>query len=428
MTSRELFGRPLISRRFVGAWLVLVATIPLALRSYFIRDRLSLFAWKPGEMMGINYRVYHHAAELALDGEPFYNAPPTQAFDWAVYLYPPGTLPLYYPFTFVKWTTGYTILTGLSILAAVAGTFLLVDYVESVGPRLGWVDAGIIFLAFLLSTHSFGTVYFGNINLMLALGIVFGFWALHRNREIASGVAFGIVALFKLFPALIGLWLLRTRRFRAVGAALATGIGGLLAGIALFGLDTTVFYFTEVVANRTDSSLFVGGYPVEGTYYVTVQQPVSWAVAAVWPTAPYSVIVLVSVLVVVPTVAFLYRNVETTMDRQMAIFATLAAMVTLLPSFRWYLVFLYVPMVTLLYLWRPSRSRQLFVAGGVLLSVTFSSGSVVDALSVLPAPLYSVAYAVGGAGVLPLYGILLMVLACLWEKRCSSTKQAQSPA
>jgi hypothetical protein len=419
MTPRKFFSRPLVSGRFLGAWLVLATTIPLALRSYFLRDRIGLFAWNPGENMGINYQVYHHAAELALDGQQFYDAPPMEAVDWAVYLYPPGTLPLFYPFTLLEWSTGYAVLTGLSVLAATGATYLLVDYVESFGPRLGWVDVALILLALLVSTHSFGTVYFGNINLLLALGIVFGFWGLLRDREVAAGTAFGLVALFKLFPALVGFWLLRDRRWHAVGAATVTGVAGLLAGLALFGVDTTVHYFTDVLAGRTDTAQFVGGYPVDGLYYVTVQQPVSWLVAAVWPTAPYEVVLLVSILVVVPAVAILYRDIETPIDRQMAIFVTLAAMVTLLPSFRWYLVFLYPPIVALLYIWPEGRSRHLFLAGGVLFSVTFSTESVVDALNGVPEPLYSVAYAVGGSAVLPLYGIMLMVVACLWHKRTS---------
>jgi hypothetical protein len=426
MVSRRFFTRPLVSRRFFGAWLVLAATIPLGIRSYIIRDRIGLFAWDPGRMMGINFRVYHHAAELALDGKPFYDAPPPEAFDWAVYLYPPGTLPLFYPFTLLEWSTGYTVLTSLSVLAATGATYLLVDYVESFGPRLGWVDVTLIFLALLVSTHSFGTVYFGNINLLLALGVVFGFWALLRDREVASGAAFGVVALFKVFPALVGLWLLRDRRWHAVGAAILTGVAGLLAGLALFGVDTTAYYFTDVLTSRTDTSQFVGGYPVDGLYYVTVQQPVSWLVAAVWPDAPYAVILLVSVLVVAPTVAILYRDIKTPIDRQMAIFVTLAAMVTLLPSFRWYLVFLYPPMVTLLYLWTEGPSRLLFLAGGLLFSVTFSTESVVDALDGVPEPLHSVAYAVGGSAVLPLYGIVLMVVACLWYKRVSPEKTSKT--
>lgn len=370
-------------------------------------------------MMGINYRTYHHAAELARGGEPFYDVPPPEAYDWAVYLYPPGTLPLYYPFTLVDWTTGFAIMTAISVLAALAATWLIVDYVESFGPALGWVDVALILLALLLSTHVFGTVYFGNVNLLLALGLVFGFWALLRERETASGVAFGAVALFKVFPALVGLWLLRERRFRAVGAAIVTGVAGLAVGLVVFGFDTTTYYLTNVLSGRTETSEFVGGYPVSGTYYVTIQQPLSRLVATVWPSAPYEVILLLAILLTLSVLAYFYRDIRTPIERQMAIFVTLAAMVTLFPSLRWYLVFLYLPMVALLYLWTEGHGRLLFLAGGVLFSITFSAESVVDALDGVPEPLYSVGYALGGSAVLPMYGILLMVAACVWYKERS---------
>lgn len=418
-------GRPLVTRRFLGAWLVLVATLPGGLRSYFIREQIGITAWNPGEKMGINYRTYHHAAELALDGQPFYDTAPSAAFDWAVYLYPPGTVPLFYPFTLVGWETGYAVLTGLSVVAAVVTAALIVDYVESYGPALGWLDVVLILLSLVISTHVFGTIFFGNVNLLLALGVVFGLWALERDREALSGVAFGTVALFKIFPALVGLWLLRRRRLRAVGAAIAAGLGGLLFGLVAFGPDTTVHYLTEVLTGRTDTSAFVGGYPVDGTYYVTVQQPASWLVATLWPDAPYGVIFGVSTACIAGVVAYFYRHVETPIERQMAIFVTLAAMVTVIPSLRWYLVLLYLPMITLLYLWTGGYSRLLFLAGGVLLSATISAEAVVEGLSGLPEPLYSVGYALGGSAVLPVYGLGLMVLACAWYKHSLPAVSAQ---
>lgn len=410
-------GRPLVARRFLGAWLVLVATLPGGLRSYFIRDRVGLTAWNPGEKMGVNFRTYHHAAELALDGARFYDTIPPGAPGFAEYLYPPGTVPLFYPFALVEWPTGYAILTGLSVVAAVVTTGLIVDYVESRGPQLGWLDVALILLSLVLSTHVFGTIFFGNINLLLALGIVVGLWALERDREMVSGVAFGAVALFKLFPALVGLWLLRRRRLRAVGGAVATGVGGLVAGVLAFGPDTTEYYLTEVVSGRTDTAAFVGGYPVDEAYYLTIQQPVSWLVSAVWPAAPYAVIFAGSVAIVAAVLAYFYRHIETPIERQMAIFVTLAGMVTVIPSLRWYIVFLYLPVITLLYTWSGGRGRRLFLAGGVLLSVTVSAEAVVEALAGLPGPLSDLGYALGGSAVIPLYGIGLMVLGCALHKR-----------
>lgn len=430
-------ARPLVSRRALGAWLVLLGTLPMGLRSYYLTDQIGFFTWNPGGRMGVNFRTYHYAVERAREGLLVYDAPPPDTYDWAVYLYPPGTLPSFYPFAPLDWQTGYAILIILSILAAGIATWLVVRYVESLGPALGWIDVVLVFAAFLFSTHTFGTIFFGNINLLLALGIVGGFWALTRERDSVAGVAFGVVALYKIFPALIGLWLLRTRQWRAVAAAIATGVGGLVLGLVLYGIDATRYYLTEVMIGRTESELFVGGYPIDETYYVTIQQPISRLVAAIWPSAPYLVIFGVSVLVCLGILAYFYRDLSTDLDRQMAIFATLVVMIIILPSLRWYLILLYLPLVSILYLWQDGRARYVFIAGGVLMSITTSTEGVVMVLGDAPNIVETLAYPIGSSGVIPLYGLLVMVLACAWEKYRrrpksdsgeSAVERAESPA
>jgi len=420
-------ARPVVSRRALGAWLVLLASLPFGLRSYHRSDRIGLGTWKPGELMGVNYRTYHHAAERARDGHSFYDVAPPGTYEWAVYLYPPGTLPGFYPFSVFDWTTGYAILTALSVLAAAAATWLLVRYVESLGPQLGWVDVGLVFVVFLLSTHSYGTIFFGNINILLALGLVVGFWALARDRDALAGASFALTALFKLFPALIGLWLLRTRRWRATAAAILTGVGGLVLGVVLYGLGPTQYYVTEVVAGRSEADLFVGGYPVGSTFYVTIQRPVSHVVAAVWPSAPYLVIVGASVLLCAGILAYFYRDLESELDRQMAVFATVAVMVVIVPSLHWYLVLLFVPMVILVYLWQDGLGRYLFLAGGVLSSVTGTTADTLHYLGKAPDVLAPVGRPIAVAATPHLYGVLLMLVGCGLYKYRSENRRVGGP-
>jgi len=409
-------GRPLVRDWNLGAWLVLLATLPLGFYSYYQNSRIGPFNWDPGGTMGVNYRTYHYAVERALDGQTFYDVTPPGTYDWAVYLYPPGTLPTFYPFTLFEWTTGYAILTGLSILAAGLATWLLVRYVESLGPELGWVDFGLVFAAVLFSTHAYGTIYYGNINILLALALVGGFLALQRDREYLAGGVFAVTALFKVFPALIGFYLLRIRKWYAVGAALVTGVGGLVLGVILYGLDATVYYFTDVVAGRTETELFTGGYPVEGIFYITIQRPISRLVSALWPSAPYLVIFGASVIICASILAYFYDDLTTELDRQMAIFATLVVMLVLVPSLQWYLVLLYFPLVTVLYLWQDGLSRYLFVLGGVLFSVTGNTEDTVEALERAPDIVETVGYPIAVAATPPLYGLLLMLAACAIHK------------
>lgn len=414
--SSSFWSRPVVGRLNFGAWLVLLATLPLGLYSYFTTDRIGFLTWKPGETMGINFRTYHYAVDRARDGVSFYDVTPLDSYEWAVYLYPPGTLPSFYPFTVFQWTTGYLLMTGLSVVAAVLGTWLLVRYVESLGPQLGWIDVGLIFAPLLLSTHAYGTIYYGNINILLVLGIVTGFWALHRGRGNLAGVSFGLTALFKLFPTLIGLWLLREREWEAVGAATVTGLVGLLVGVVLYGFDTTRYYFTDVVAGRTDAELFTGGYPTDSFFYITIQRPISHLLATVWPSVPYVAIVAVSVLLCGGILAYFYADLTGERDRQMAILATLVVMLIVVPSLQWYLVLLLLPVVTLLYTWRAGPGRYLFLAGGVLYSITGNTEDTLSALELAPDGLETVGYPVAVAATPPLYGLLLMLVGCAWHK------------
>jgi hypothetical protein len=412
-------GRPLVARRHFGAWLVLLATLPLGLYRYYTNPDIGLLTWRVGEStsgayMGINYHVYHVAAERVLAGEPFYGVAPDTATGNFVYLYPPVTVTGFLPLGSLDWTTGYLVFTFLSLCGALAATVVVVRYVESLGTPLGWLDLALVFGLFALSIHVSATVYFGNINVLLGLAFAVGFWALRQDRERAAGTAFGIAALFKLFPALVGLWLLRDRRLEATAAAIGTGVAGLLAGIALFGVDTTVQFFRTVVPNRSDSAAFVGGLPADGPFYVTVQRPLSHLLWGLWPGAPYPLLPASAALVCGATLAVFYRRIETERDRLMAIFATVVVTLVAVPSFRLYAPLLFLPLVALLYTWTDGAGRRLFLAGGLLFSVVARPRHVLTASEFL-GPLEAPVAAAGRVVTVQLLAYGIMVAACGWH-------------
>lgn len=419
MDPRRLLARvrdrPLVADRHLGAWLVLLAALPAGLDSYWDTPHIGLFSWTPEGLMGVNYHVYHAAAEAALAGENFYLAhPPGQGA--YTYLYPPITVVTWYPFTLLEWTTGYALFTAISVAAGAVGAWLTVAYVEGRGLRLGWVDVALVFALFVLSTHAFGSVYFGNVNVLLGVAFVVGFWALSARRQVLAGAAFAGAALVKVFPAVIGLWLLRDRQWKATAAAILTGVAGLVAGVALFGLDRTVYYFSEIPAERSRAEAFVGGYPVDGFNYMTVQRPLSHLLWAVWPDAPYAGLVALGVLVCAVAVAAFYVDIEGQPERLMAMFATVVVTVLVVPSLRWYVVVVVLPLVALAYVWREGPGRWAFLAGAVLLSVGTGPDIVVEYLAELPAPLAALATALFGAATPQTLGMALALAGCAWYK------------
>ena len=344
---------------------------------------LAEWAWNPGGNLGANVRTYRYAAKLAREGQSFYGVAPPELGEWAVYLYPPITVTAYYPLTGIDWQVGY------------------------------WIVVALIASLVLCSPFTFGTIYYGNINLLVALAFVAGFLALDRDREGVAGAAFGLAALFKLFPALVGAWLLKRRSWRSVASATAVGVGGLLAGVVAYGTEPTVTFFSAVVFDRAETAAFVGGYPADATFYVTLQRPLSHVVWGLFPNAPPEVLTPLAALVGVVILRSLYADAATLQGRLIGIFATLVVTITLIPALQWYLVLLFFPMIPLWYVW-DGPGRRLFLAGSAVLFANEYPGSLVEAVREFGFPsLLEVALVdVFTFATVPLYGIAIMLLAC----------------
>lgn len=405
--------RPLVARPYFGAWIVFAWSVYVGSWSYDVSLRPPGFG---GVTDRRNYDVYHYAAEAYLAGADFYAVVPPGLADMFTYLYPPITVVAFVPFTYLEPAQGYVVFTAITLAACAAATAAIVSYVEGWFLTLGWIDVTAIWLFFVASTHSTGTINFGNVNLLLAAGIVFGFFALERGREFAAGAFFGAVALMKVFPAIVGLYLLRIRAWRAIAGAIAVGGGGLLASVVVFDLATLRRFFVEVLGDRSELDLFVGGYPPDETYYVTIQRPLSHLLWRVWPDAPKYALPILAAVVLASILAYCYLDLKTQTDRLVAIHATLTAAVVLMPALRWYLALLFFSWVALLYVWHDSPLLLPFGAGGIVAGVPSSPETMLGRVEGYPAPFDALLEPLYAVGTLQLYGLLLMLAACVLYK------------
>lgn len=366
-------------------------------------------------MLGVNYRVYHVAAESALAGEDFYAVSPAGFADLYTFLYPPALVLPYLPLSVLSWPAGFAVQTALTVAGGLIATGLLVRAIEARGRTLGWIDVGLIAWFLLASIHAMPSLWYGNVNPLLAAGFVGGFSLLNtggQRREAAAGALFGVVALVKVFPALVGVYLLRVRAWRAVGGAIATGLGGLVLGALAFGHEKTRSFFVDVLVPRGETDLFVGGYPPGETYYVTVQRPLSHLLWTVWPEAPAAALpVLAAAFLAVPLV-ICYRDVATHRGRLLAITATCVVTVVFFPAYRLYLVLLYFPLVVLLYSVRDRRVLVPLAVGTLLAGVPARPGRLVAAASGLPEPLATLGTAAATLGTTQLWGLALILGTC----------------
>jgi Glycosyltransferase family 87 len=107
----------------------------------------------------------------------------------------------------------------------------------------GW--AGLVVLPLIPSIALLIGV--ANIDAAVIAGALVAWMCFARGRESAGGVLVGVLASLKLTPAVFLIWLIATRRWRALGWAIATS--GVLAIVAMLAISPDIFFqYLGVVA------------------------------------------------------------------------------------------------------------------------------------------------------------------------------------
>jgi hypothetical protein len=314
------------------------------------------------------------------------------------------------------WQLGFAVHTLLTVVAGLAGAWLIVRFVERVdGDPLPWVDRGLIAAFVAVSVHSMPSLVFGQVNHHLVAALALGFVALDREREVLAGTAFGLAAFVKVFPAAVGLWLLRRRAWKSIAAAVGTAAVGFGLGLLVFGPDISIAYVESAILPRFSPDGFAGGLDPEATY-LTIRRPIS----VLLPTVNPSLYGLLALLVLAPPLAYLYRTIEDRADRLVSIMGTMAAILLFFPSFPIYFVVLYFPLIPLLYLLESGRPRQLLVAGSLIASIAIRWDDIelllaaADLSESLVATVLEPVFTFATPG---LIGVLLILAGCLVHRQ-----------
>jgi hypothetical protein len=373
--------RPGDGRSRTGARLVLLTGVLFGL------GYLAYTFATPAREVALDFEVYYYAARTVLGGGPLYGVSPV-GVDYLVYAYPPLTVLAFLPLTLFPPGVAYLLFTVPTVGAGVVAAHLLLGYLDRHGRRLGRVDRLLVYAFCPLSVHAMPSNVFGQLNLPLALAFVAGFAWLDRAAdadttgsgstgdgsrwEALAGVAFGLAAFVKAFPALVGLWLLRRRAWRAVAAATLTGLTGLGLGLVVFGPETTLAYVTEALLPRAGDDAFAGGLDPAADY-VTVRRPLS----VLFPGWGSPALTAAAFAVVAPVVGAVYVRFDprTVEGRLVGAYATVAGMLAFLPSFPVYQVLLYFPVVPLLFV-LEGRAYRTFLVGAMLWNLSVRFGDV----------------------------------------------------
>lgn len=183
---------------------------------------LGLVLVSAGKTIGYDYTCYEGAARHLIDGWPIYD----NAFSIAV-----GTCPgtYTYPPAFAVGLVPWLLFGGAAAGAwcvAMAGCFVAGVALLPVRRDVRW----LIVVVAALDWPLLYAVKLGQVEPILFLGFAAAWrW---MDRPWAVGVATAVGTLVKVQPALLGVWALATRRWRA--AAVAAGVGlGLAAAATL---------------------------------------------------------------------------------------------------------------------------------------------------------------------------------------------------
>lgn len=357
--------------------------------------------------------VYRHATASLLDGGPLYFEHPPDRPGYG-FLYPPVAALAFLPHVLVGSNlAAFLLQTVLNVGAALGTVAIVVRALRRRDVDLEALDVGLLGAFMIFSTY--GAIQFlnGQINLWLAFFLALGFDAVDRDRSRIAGAWFALAALFKVFPAIVGLWLLRRRDWTAIVAAVGTGLGGLVVGALVFGPELTATYLGDVLLGRFEGSTY-DGRPVPTDSVDGVHRQL----AAIWPGGAgfHSVVGLV---LVGGLLVGALSGIRTTTERDAAALATLVAILLYLPVQPLYFPLITFPLFMLLFAELPRLPRRLLLLGTVLTLIHVEQEAVEMTLSLAAIPA-SVADPIASVSALiftfilpPTLGLWVLLITCV---------------
>lgn len=315
----------------------------------------------------LDFHAYYFAGKAVLNGDDFVGtAIQSESFlSGKAYVYPPITAIVFTIYGFTPhWQTSYIfhIILTLSTLFLLARCTMAL--IERHSIKLDIIDRVLIVGFHLFSVPAMLAIYRGNVDPFILLAIVSGFFALEQGRQASAGAIWSFAAIFKLFPAVLGIWFLFQRSWRAIIVAVGVGFSSLGIGVAIFGIQPHLEFFEYLLTERSRNAAFSNGLD-PNRQWITIRRPLSH----LFPL-PGHMLTVIGTLIFLPALLYLYRRIESDLDSLFAVFATLAiALITIVPSTTGYVVYLLFPTVALVYVINEFIPWLLFLGGIVLINL-----------------------------------------------------------
>lgn len=371
----------------------------------------------------ITFDVFYAAAESGMRGRVVYET------GTGLYVYTPVVLLFFYPFVWLfEFETAMLAFRLFTVLWVVGYAALVAWFLDDVAA-LDRIDRLLVFGFVAATVYPVTVVATANFGIVFGSLLGVGFVVLERDRD-AGGGAWAAAALVKGFPAMWGVYLLRVRRWRAVAAAIVTGLGATLLGVLWFGLDAYVRFVSVAAADRVRIERFAGGASPDNEA-VTPIRPLS----QLFPTVDPHVWTPIIVVVVLAGTAAIYYLVttETVADRATLLLATVVGITFAMPTSQDLDVYLvYVPVLVLLYVERDGPVQALYALGTLLLAYNVGRGELRTVAGIAGDGVAGAVMAVGepvlGFATMPLYGLVCLYAGCLLKARHRGRERGRTAA
>jgi hypothetical protein len=256
------------------------------------RRDFALFACVPAVLTVVSFVVFRSIHSFAgdfhkefwpaglrvLHGQSPYLLGRRQIDSGLAFPYPPLSGLLFAPFALLtRGTAG--ILFTLVCFAALFGTLRILEVRD-------WRLYGLV----LMWAPVLNAWQSANLTLVLALGLAI-IWR-YRDRPVVAGMTAAVAISLKPFVWPVALWLVATRRYRAAGACLFTGLAINSLGFGVLGFDQVSRYLTD--GSRVAEAFFRNAYtPVALALHAGLSSPAAVAVGVVVAVAAALACVLV---------------------------------------------------------------------------------------------------------------------------------------
>jgi alpha-1,2-mannosyltransferase len=164
--------------------------------------------------------------------------------------YPPFVAVMAMPLALMPFGLARDLFFAMGLAAAALSVWLLFAD-RPPGQRRAMILAGLAGTALFFPTYS--SLYMGQVNSLLVLLLIAALALSRKNRQWSAGAAVGLAGAIKVFPFIMVVWFLITRRYRAaIGAVLACAA---VVAVSLIWVDLRLYgqYLTEVFPAKSMS-------------------------------------------------------------------------------------------------------------------------------------------------------------------------------